>query len=63
MKKKVGDESRVDGLLFFGLVGFTTLIVMGPLLFGLDLSGIEKFEMPTKELAQKLLLNASFAFV
>ena len=46
MKKKIGDESRVDMPLFFGFVGLFNFITLLPGFFILHISGIETFELP-----------------
>lgn len=46
MKKQVGDESRVNMQLFFGLVGLFNLVLLWPGFFILHWLGIEAFEMP-----------------
>ncbi len=42
MKRRVGDETRVNMPLFFGLVGFFSLFFLWPVLFFFHLTGIEK---------------------
>jgi solute carrier family 35 protein F5 len=46
MKKQVGDESRVNMQLFFGLVGFFNAFLLWPGFFILHFLGIEEFVMP-----------------
>ena len=46
MKKRIGDESRVDMPLFFGFVGLFNLITLLPGFFILHFTGIETFELP-----------------
>ena len=46
MKKRIGDESRVDMLLFFGFVGFFNMIALWPGFFILHFTGVELFELP-----------------
>lgn len=46
MKKQVGDESRVNMQLFFGLVGLFNLVLLWPGFVVLHVTGIERFEMP-----------------
>ncbi|RKP17539.1 hypothetical protein ROZALSC1DRAFT_30664 [Rozella allomycis CSF55] len=43
----VPDESKIDPFLFFGLVGFNTMILIPPLLVFLHATGIETFYLPT----------------
>jgi solute carrier family 35 protein F5 len=46
MKSRIGDESRVDMPLFFGLVGLFNVILLWPGFFILHFTGIEAFELP-----------------
>ena len=46
MKKKIGDESRVDMVMFFGFVGLLNLVTLLPGFFVLHFTGIETFELP-----------------
>ena len=46
MKKKVGDEGRVDMLMFFGFVGAINMLVLWPFFFVFDYTGVEEFVMP-----------------
>lgn len=46
MKKKVGNEDRVNMPLFFGLVGFFNLVFLWPGLFILHFTGVEPFALP-----------------
>ena len=46
MKKRIGDESRVDMPLFFGFVGLFNIITLLPGFFILHFTGIETFELP-----------------
>lgn len=46
MKKRIGDESRVDMPLFFGFVGLFNFITLLPGFFILHFTGIETFELP-----------------
>ncbi len=46
MKKRIGDESRVDVLLFFGLVGLSNLLLLWPGFFVLHYTGVETWEVP-----------------
>lgn len=46
MKKRVGNEDRVNMPLFFGLVGFFNLIFLWPGLFVLHWTGVEPFALP-----------------
>ncbi|KAK9869157.1 hypothetical protein WA026_002903 [Henosepilachna vigintioctopunctata] len=57
LRKKVDNEDKMDIPLFFGFVGFFNLILLWPLFFFLHFSGVEKFELPTKDQTLFLLLN------
>jgi solute carrier family 35 protein F5 len=46
MKKQVGDESKVDMSLFFGLVGFFNVVLLWPGFFIFHWTGIETFALP-----------------
>ena len=46
MKKRIGDESRVDVLLFFGLVGLCNVLFLWPGFPILHFTRVEPFEMP-----------------
>ena len=46
MKKKVGNEDRVDMRLFFGLVGTFTLVLLWPVFFLLHFTGVETVSSP-----------------
>ena len=57
-KVKVGQESRVDMQLLFGLLGACTILFLWPLGLILHLTGAETFELPTERRAiVGLLLN------
>ncbi|XP_044744956.1 solute carrier family 35 member F5 isoform X2 [Coccinella septempunctata] len=57
LRKKVNNEEKMDIPLFFGFIGFFSLILLWPLFFFLHFSGLEKFELPSKEQTLFLLLN------
>ncbi|KAJ5636159.1 uncharacterized protein N7484_009472 [Penicillium longicatenatum] len=64
MKKQVGDESRVNMPLFFGLVGFFNLILMWPGFFILHWTGVELFSFPeTKRVWTIVLVNSVASFI
>ncbi|KAJ6005901.1 hypothetical protein N7451_003845 [Penicillium sp. IBT 35674x] len=64
MKKQVGDESRVNMPLFFGLVGFFNLIFMWPGFFILHWTGVELFSFPeTKRVWTIVLVNSVASFI
>ena len=46
MKKRIGDETRVNMPLFFGFVGLLNLLLLWPGFFILHYSGVEEFEVP-----------------
>ncbi|KAK3327915.1 hypothetical protein B0T19DRAFT_423130 [Cercophora scortea] len=46
MKRRVGNEDRVNMPLFFGLVGLFNVMLLWPIFFVLHFTGIEKFELP-----------------
>jgi solute carrier family 35 protein F5 len=46
MKKRVGNEDRVNMPLFFGLVGLFNVIFLWPGFLILHYTGVEKFELP-----------------
>lgn len=46
MKKQVGDESRVNMALFFGLVGFFNMVLIWPGFIIMHYSGLETFQLP-----------------
>lgn len=46
MKKRIGDESRVDMPLFFGLVGLSNVLLLWPGILILHFTGIEPFQAP-----------------
>ena len=46
MKKRIGDESRIDMLLFFGFVGLFNMIFLWPGFIILHFTGVEPFEIP-----------------
>lgn len=56
MKKQVGDESRVNMQLFFGLVGFFNLVLLWPGFFILHWTGIEPFELPSTDRVWMIIL-------
>ncbi|KAJ5279445.1 hypothetical protein N7478_004817 [Penicillium angulare] len=64
MKKQVGDESRVNMPLFFGLVGFFNLIIMWPGFFILHWTGVELFSLPeSRKVWTIILVNALASFI
>ncbi|KAJ5690242.1 hypothetical protein N7462_004634 [Penicillium macrosclerotiorum] len=64
MKKQVGDESRVNMQLFFGLVGLFNLVLLWPGFFILHWTGVELFELPnTNRVWTIVLVNAISSFI
>lgn len=64
LKKKVGDESRVNVKLFFGFVGLITLLCLWPSLILLHLLKWETFELPKNRDALLIILaNCVIIFV
>ncbi|KAF8849864.1 hypothetical protein BDZ45DRAFT_603719 [Acephala macrosclerotiorum] len=64
MKKRVGNEDRVNMPLFFGLVGFFNLIFLWPGLFILHWTGVEPFALPsTGRVWTIVLVNAVISLV
>ncbi|CAF9908521.1 hypothetical protein IMSHALPRED_006696 [Imshaugia aleurites] len=64
MKKRIGDESRVDIPLFFGFVGLFNFITLLPGFFVLHFTGIETFELPpTKRILAIVLINSATSLV
>ncbi|KAI7924496.1 hypothetical protein M0657_004662 [Pyricularia oryzae] len=46
MKRRVGNEDRVNMPLFFGLVGLLNLLLLWPMFIFLHFTGIETFQLP-----------------
>lgn len=46
MKKRIGNEDRVNMPLFFGLVGFFNVVFLWPGFLVLHFTGVETFELP-----------------
>ncbi|KAI7781827.1 thiamine-repressible mitochondrial transport protein thi74 [Diaporthe eres] len=64
MKRRVGDEDRVNMPLFFGLVGLLNLVFLWPGFFILHWTGIEPFGWPpTGKVWAIILLNSLSSFV
>ncbi|KGO35840.1 Drug/metabolite transporter [Penicillium expansum] len=64
MKKQVGDESRVNMPLFFGLVGFFNIIFLWPGFFVMHWTGLEPFSLPeTSRVWSIILINAFASFI
>lgn len=56
MKKQVGDESRVNMQLFFGLVGFFNVFLLWPGFIIMHLTGLETFTLPPTERIWTIIL-------
>jgi len=64
MKKRIGNEDRVNMPLFFGLVGFFNVIFLWPGFLILHFTGVEKFAFPpTGKIWTIVLLNSLSSFV
>ncbi|SPO00669.1 related to integral membrane protein [Cephalotrichum gorgonifer] len=64
MKRKVGDENKVNMPLFFGLVGMFILVLLWPMFFILHFTGMEPFAMPpTARIWLIILANSISSFV
>jgi solute carrier family 35 protein F5 len=64
MKKRIGDESKVNMPLFFGLVGLFNILLLWPGLIILHLTKIETFEIPpTKRILTIVLVNSASSLV
>ncbi|KAG6096299.1 hypothetical protein E4U31_005527 [Claviceps sp. LM219 group G6] len=64
MKRRVGNEDKVDMRLFFGLVGTFNLLLLWPLFFILDWTSIEPFEIPpTATVVTVIVVNSVASFV
>lgn len=62
-KVKVGQESRIDMVLFFGLLGLCVVVLLWPIGLILHLTGVEPFELPTDRRAiSGILVNVSQNF-
>ncbi|KAJ5042925.1 uncharacterized protein L3040_004315 [Drepanopeziza brunnea f. sp. 'multigermtubi'] len=64
MKKKIGNEDRVNMPLFFGLVGLFNVIFMWPGFIILHYTGVEEFGLPpTGKIWAIVLLNSASSFI
>jgi solute carrier family 35, member F5 len=61
MKKRIGDESRVNMPLFFGLVGLFNVVLLWPGLVILHYTGVEPFELPPTSRITTIVLSNSAA--
>lgn len=64
MKKRIGDESKVNMPLFFGLVGLFNVVLLWPGLVILHYTGVEPFELPpTSRITTIVLVNSAASLV
>lgn len=56
IKKRIGDESRVNVALFFGLVGIYNVILLWPGLVVLHFIGVERFQLPPTRRVTAIIL-------
>lgn len=64
MKKRIGDESRVNMPLFFGCVGLFNILLLWPGLIILHLTGVERFELPpTRKIFMIVMMNSASSLV
>ncbi|EHK96664.1 putative Uncharacterized vacuolar membrane protein [Glarea lozoyensis 74030] len=64
MKKRIGNEDRVNMPLFFGLVGLFNCMLLWPGFFILHFTGVEKFQMPpTSKIWIIVLANSASSFI
>ncbi|KAL1606416.1 hypothetical protein SLS60_003819 [Paraconiothyrium brasiliense] len=64
MKKRIGDESKVNMPLFFGLVGTLNVFLLWPGMVILHLTGIETFQLPpTGKILTIVLVNSASSLV
>ncbi|KAL6702442.1 hypothetical protein ACN47E_001854 [Coniothyrium glycines] len=64
MKKRIGDETRVNMPLFFGLVGLCNVVLLWPGFFILHFLDIESFALPpTPKILTMVLVNSASSLV
>jgi solute carrier family 35 protein F5 len=64
MKKRIGDESKVNMPLFFGLVGTLNVFLLWPGMVVLHFTGIETFQLPpTGKILTIVLVNSASSLV
>ncbi|CAI6341327.1 unnamed protein product [Periconia digitata] len=64
MKKRIGDESKVNMPLFFGFVGAFNVVLLWPVIFLLHLTSVEKFAIPpTTKILVIVLVNSASSLV
>lgn len=64
IKRKIGDEARVNMPLFFGFVGLFGVIILLPGFPLLHLIGMEKFQLPpSRRIVTIILINAAISLL
>lgn len=64
MKWRIGDESRINMPLFFGLIGLINVALLWPGIIVLHLSGHETFELPpTSRILLIVVINSATSLV
>lgn len=64
LKLKVQDESRINMKIFFGFVGFFTLVFQWPVILLLHYTGTETFELPSSpKVFWIVLINCVITFI
>ncbi|RMZ71241.1 vacuolar membrane [Pyrenophora seminiperda CCB06] len=64
MKSKIGDETKVNMPLFFGLVGLCNIVLLWPGFIILHFTGIETFELPpSSRILNIVLINSASSLV
>jgi solute carrier family 35, member F5 len=56
MKREIGDERRVNMVVFFGLVGVWNVVLLWPGFFVLHWLGLERWELPPTERVTAIIL-------
>jgi solute carrier family 35, member F5 len=59
MKKRIGNEGRVNMPIFFGMVGLLNVLLLWPGFIILHLTGIERFELPPDGRVLSIILVSS----
>jgi solute carrier family 35 protein F5 len=59
MKKRIGNEGRVNMPIFFGMVGLMNLVMMWPGFFLLHFTGIERFALPPDNRVLTIIIVSS----
>lgn len=63
MKKRIGNEDRVNMPLFFGLVGLFNVILLWPGFLVLHFTGVETFELPPTSKIWAIVLVSKYAII